>query len=420
MHQQIMLLFAGSMFSAVVRSVVAALSALSVVWPVAPAEPARDEVRALWVVRTTLASPDAIATMVLSAKASGFNTLLVQIRGRGDAYYQNALEPRPPALAAQPSFDPLATTIQRAHDAGLKVHAWVNVNLVAGLDLPSAREHVVYRHPEWLMVPKELATDLSRVDPHSPEYAGRLARFARLRPNEIEGVYLSPVTHGAEAYSVSVVRDIVSRYGVDGVHLDYIRYPDENFDYGRETLAAFKHSLAPDLTAADERKYDDRATAEPAIYTRAFPERWRAFRVGRMTDLVVALRNAVKAARPEAVFSAAVTPDQTDAATHRLQDWRSWVDRDLLDVLCPMIYTTDASVFATQVAAAREVVGARHPLWAGIGAYRLSPDQIVENVQAARRIGAGGIILFSYDSLTEPPRGPDFLAQLGRAAFTHQ
>ena len=96
--------------------------------------------------------------MVSAAKAGGFNTLLVQIRGRGDAYYQRALEPRAPALAGQPAFDPLAMAIESAHAAGLRVHAWVNVTLVAGAgELPAGRDHVVYRHPEWLMVPRALA-----------------------------------------------------------------------------------------------------------------------------------------------------------------------------------------------------------------------------------------------------------------------
>ena len=60
------------------------------------------------------------------------------------------------------------TTIARAHEAGLQVHAWINVNLVASaVDLPAAREHVIYRHPEWLMVPRALADELSNVDPRS-------------------------------------------------------------------------------------------------------------------------------------------------------------------------------------------------------------------------------------------------------------
>src|SRR5262249_9766377 len=116
---------------------------------------ARDEVRALWVVRTSLTSPQAIDAMVGAAQQSGFNTLLGPVRGRGDSFFLNGIEPRPPALTSQPSFDPLAETIAKAHARGLAVHAWINVNLVAGTDVPASRAHVAYRHPEWLMVPRQ-------------------------------------------------------------------------------------------------------------------------------------------------------------------------------------------------------------------------------------------------------------------------
>src|SRR5213083_1976447 len=147
-------------------------------------------------------------------------------RARADAYYSSALEPRAASLAGQPAFDPLAATIAGAHDAGLKVHAWINVNLVAGVnELPSARDHVVYRHPEWLMVPRALAEDLIAVDPRSPQYLGRLARYVRSQPAELEGLYLSPIAEASVDYTAGVVRDIVSRYAMDGVHFDYVRYP---------------------------------------------------------------------------------------------------------------------------------------------------------------------------------------------------
>jgi len=380
---------------------------------------AGSEVRALWVVRTTLTSPAAIATMVSSAKAGGFNTLLVQVRGRGDAYFQKGLEPKPPSLDAQPDFDPLAATIAHAHDAGLQVHAWINVNLVANTgELPSARGHVVFRHPEWLMVPRALAGELVSVDPRSPGYLGRLARFVRGQSNELEGLYLSPVTPAAAAYTTGIIRDIVERYDLDGVHLDYIRYPREDFDYSAGALAAFRASLVDELNAADRGRYDARAAgAEPTIYTLAYPQRWRAFRIERLTALLTAIRQAVKLVRPAAIVSAAVVPDANEAADRRLQDWRGWADAGLIDVVCPMAYTTDPAAFAAQIASAHEIAGGR-PLWAGIGAYRLSPAQIAENVHAARRIGAGGVILFSYDSLADPARGPGYLSQVGRAAFT--
>jgi uncharacterized lipoprotein YddW (UPF0748 family) len=375
------------------------------------------EIRALWVVRTTLTSREAIAKMVASARASGFNTLLVQVRGRGDAYYQGSIEPRAPALAGRDALDPLAETIALAHEAGLEVHAWINVNLVAGLDLPTSREHVIYRHPEWLMVPAALAADLAAVNVRGPEYLGRLARYARSRSGEVEGLYLTPVVNAAAEYSTKIVRDIAERYDVDGIHLDYIRYPEEDFDYGVQTLSAFRQTVVPELDNETRRSYDARLTHEPAIYARGFPERWRTFRSDRLTALVARIRVAVRAARPTAIVSAAVAPDPGEAATRRLQDWRRWLDRGLLDVVCPMAYTPDGDVFEAQIAEARLAAGSV-PVWAGIGAYRLTPAQIGHNVQTSRRLGVDGVILFSYDSLTEPPRGPGYLAQVARAAFT--
>jgi uncharacterized lipoprotein YddW (UPF0748 family) len=378
---------------------------------------AQEEVRALWVVRTSLTSQSSIATMVSAARAGGFNTLLVQIRGRADAFYASGLEPRAAVLGDQPAFDPLAETIASAHAAGLRVHAWVNVNLVAGVnELPAARTHVIYRHPEWLMVPRPLAEDLFSVEPHSPEYLGRLARFVRGQPSEVEGLYLSPLVPGASEYTLDIIGDIADRYQVDGVHLDYMRYPNDEFDYSREALAAFRRSVLGDLPLADQRRLDARAAQEPLIYALSFPERWRAFRVDGLTSLVGRIAHRIKASKPAVTVSVAVAPDPQEAVGRRLQNWRQWVEKGLVDVLCPMAYTTDAALFATQIAAARESA-ANLPLWAGIGAYRLSPTQIVDAVQTARRLRADGIILFSYDSLTGPSRGPEFLGQVGRAAF---
>jgi uncharacterized lipoprotein YddW (UPF0748 family) len=342
----------------------------------------------------------------------------VQIRGRADAYYTEAIEPRPAALSEQPAFDPLATTLALAHAAGLQVHAWVNVNLVAGVnELPASRDHVIYRHPEWLMVPRALVADLQAVDPRSPGYLGRLARYVRRESAEVEGLYLSPISEGAADYTVGVVRTIVQRYPVDGVHFDYVRYPTDDFDYSREALSAFRRTVLADLSSADARRYESRLAGEPLVYTEAFADRWRAFRVARLSGLIRRLRDTVKTFRPDATVSAAVVPSAPDAAAHRFQDWPAWIGGGLIDVVCPMAYTTDSALFASQIASVSDVAG-RHPIWAGIGAYRLSSGQIVDRVQAARRLGAAGVVLFSYDSLTAPPHGTDYLAQLARAAFT--
>lgn len=375
------------------------------------------EVRALWVTRATLSSPASIAQMVGSAQDGGFNTVIVQVRGRGDAYYASTLEPRASDLAARPGFDPLAETIDAAHRAGLRVHAWVVANLVASaVELPAARDHVVYRQPDWLMVPRELAAEMLTVSPRSPEYLGRLARWSRARSDQVEGLYASPIHPAAARHLADVVSEIAQRYRIDGIHLDYIRYPGEGFDYSRGALQQFKQWVQPEMTPEERTHADRRERVDPLAYPALYPQRWQAFRRARLTAMVMRVRTALKAARPTATLSAAVVPDFERAYGSRLQDWRTWLDQSLIDVVCPMTYAKPLDEFEAQVAEAQSLAAGK-PVWAGIGAYRLSPAETLQHIDAARRLETAGVALFSYDALTTPPNSLQSFAQLTRAAF---
>jgi uncharacterized lipoprotein YddW (UPF0748 family) len=383
------------------------------------AAPAVAETRALWVLRTSLTTPESIAALVRAARDHGFNTLLVQVRGRGDAYYRGGLEPLPADLLRQPeSFDPLRTVLDAAHAAGLRVHAWINVNLIASaVDLPGAREHLVYRHPSWLMVPRDIAQELARTEPESPGYVGKLARWTRAQSSEIEGLYASPIVPEAGEYLEGIVRDLARRYALDGVHFDYARYPSDRFDYSRAAIRQFRATITPRLTDVARRTLDAQESIDLFAYPDMFPEQWRSFRIARMTALMGRLRDAAKTARPTAFVTVAAAPDAREAYERRLQDWRSWVADGLVDAVCPMAYTTEPARFAEQIAAAREAAGAR-AVWAGIGAYRLSPKDTIDNIQTARRLGATGVVLFSYDSLIgQRQTTPDYLSLVGRGAF---
>jgi uncharacterized lipoprotein YddW (UPF0748 family) len=386
---------------------VAALAALLAFHPfdtVPRARPAAaGDVRALWVLRSSLTSPLSIRTLVDSARSHGFNTLLVQVRGRGDSYYQSDLEPRALDLARQPeSFDPLVTVIEAASRAGLEVHAWVNVNFVSSaVDLPGAREHLVHRHPEWLMVPRDIAQELAGVDEDSPAYLGKLARWTRSQAADVEGLYTSPLVAAAVEHTVAVVRDVAKRYRVHGVHLDYARYPTARFDYSRTAIREFAASVRPGLAPAKRRQIDAMARDDLFAYPDAFPEAWRRFRMDRMSTLVRRLHDAVKEERRAAVVTVAAAPDVHEARERRLQDWAHWLESGLVDAVCPMAYTPEAVRFAEHIAAAQQLAGDR-AVWAGIGAYRLSPSQTVANVRTAQKLGASGVALFSYDSMTDP------------------
>jgi uncharacterized lipoprotein YddW (UPF0748 family) len=379
--------------------------------------PAPAETRALWVLRSSLTSPGSITALVRTAKEQGFNTLLVQVRGRGDAYYTSTIEPRAADLTRQPaSFDPLAALLADAHAAGIAVHAWVAVNLVSSaVDLPVSPDHLIARHPEWLMVPRPIAQELAHVDPINPGYAGRIARWTRGEIETVEGLYASPVLPAAAAYVESVIADLARHYDIDGVHLDYARFPNPQFDYSRFAITAFRNDMRPRLSAPQRAAMDAAEADDLFAYPDRFPAEWKAFRRARMTALVAGVRQALRGVKPSLTLSVAVAPDPQDAADERMQDWRGWLAAGLVDAVAPMAYTQDAARFADQIAAARTAAGPR-AVWAGIGAFRLSPAQTIENIQAARRLGAAGFVLFSYDSVSGA-KAPDYLSTVSHGAF---
>ena len=136
-----------------------------------------------------------------------------------------------------------------------------------------------------------------------------------------------------------------------------------------------------------------------------------------MTALISRLRTTVKTTRPDTLVTVATAPDIQEAKDHRLQDWAGWLHAGLIDAVCPMAYTPEPAKFAEQIAAARDVTGGR-AVWAGIGAYRLTPAQTIDNIETARRLGTAGVVLFSYDSLIDPRQSaPDYIGVVGRSVF---
>jgi len=379
------------------------------------------ETRALWVVRWSLTSPESVDKVVADARANGINTLIVQVRGRGDAYYRSRWEPRSAKLADQPaSFDPLARIIARAHAAGIQVHAWLNTHLLANLqELPTQPEHVYHRHPEWLAVPRPLAAELAVLDPKDPQYRRRLVEGSKRDLSELEGLYLAASHPAVKEHVYNVFMDVVENYDVDGVHFDYVRYPNPDFDYSRTALTRFQAEIEPTLSGQERRLLGGLVASRPLVFVELFPDAWDRFRRRQVTELVERVSTGVKARKPHVMVSAAVFANDEDAFDRRFQDWKLWLERGLLDVVCPMAYTTDSEVWKRQIAIARGFSFGRK-VWAGIGAYRQPPEGTLEKLELGRRIGVDGFVLFSYGHVTKPstsvPAG-NYLERIGREAF---
>jgi uncharacterized lipoprotein YddW (UPF0748 family) len=384
---------------------------------------ASGEIRALWVVRTTLTTPEKIRKMVESARNAGFNTLIVQVRGRGDAYYQSRWEPRAAELKDQPAeFDPLAFTIAEAHQRGLKVHAWLNTSLLANLDsLPDNPRHVFNAHPEWLAVPRPVAAELYHMAPNDPRYRERIVEWSKANRSELEGVYTGPANPKVREHIYRIWMDLLQKYPVDGMHFDYVRLASPDFDYSRTSLEKFRQWLKPKLTAVERDSLKSAQKKDLLAATEMFKDKFADFQREQITNLVQRIYREVKKRRPEVIVSAAVFANDENAYTRRFQDWRRWLKMGILDVACPMAYTPDTEIFRKQIEVATSTAhGSGKKVWAGIGAYRIPAESTVEKISVARTIQADGIILFSYDfTATVSPLNPqgDYLDRVRRVAF---
>jgi uncharacterized lipoprotein YddW (UPF0748 family) len=386
-------------------------------------EPVRsfDEVRALWVVRFTMASEESVRTMVEQAEQAGINTLIVQVRGRADAFYASGLEPRGESMRGPDTYDPLALVIQEAHERGMAVHAWVNTHLVWGpAPRPQSVEHLVNANPDWLSVPRALGKDLVAIDPFDRRYVDRLVQYARDNPNTVEGVYSSPSHSGVQDRVHAVWLDLAQRYDLDGIHFDYIRFPSREYDYSIGALERFRLWARGATTPARFAQLDAAYASDLYAFVDGEPALWADFRREHVTRLVQRIHRDVKALKPRLVISAAVIADAELAYDDRFQDWRQWLDDGIIDIAVPMAYTPDTGRFQSLVRVARDAAGDRARVWAGIGAYMNTAEGTMGMIDIARSEGTGGVVLFSYDWAVGEGRGDPtnpFLERIGKGRF---
>jgi uncharacterized lipoprotein YddW (UPF0748 family) len=343
----------------------------------------------MWALRGSVTDSARAAQVVERAQELGVKALLVQVVGRGDAIHRSQRLPRAEAMGAK-TGDPFAYLIERAHAAGIEVHAWVNCFLVWSADRPpNDPDHVVRVHPEWVACTAGGVSLLSL----SPTLRQKFG---------CEGVYLSAAHEGARAWIAGNVAELARSYPVDGIHLDYVRLPGPSVGFDRATRAAF--ALESGVDRLNPPEMDDVRQQEVEMGFAAFQAR-------QVTALVSAVRESLTAVRTGLTLSAAVRPDLRDAASHYGQDWTEWLATGLLDRAFPMCYSPDAQVVMDQLAnlAGRAGAGQIVP---GIAVYNAPPTRVVSHLKGARALGFPALALYSYDSLFERAETWERLARL--------
>jgi uncharacterized lipoprotein YddW (UPF0748 family) len=322
-------------------------------------------VRGIWVARFHYRGPDDVRTIIANCAAGGFNTVYWQVRGEGTVAYPSRIEPWAREYNFQnPGFDPLAVAIEEAHKRGLRIEAWFNVMPGwKGLTPPPISGQLYNAHPDWFMCD-----------------AG-----GQRQPLNKDYVILNPCRPEVRRHVVSVADEIVSRYDVDGLHLDYVRYAwdgspaaKQNYPRDAKTLDIYRRETG--------KSPDDDLTA------------WSHWRANQLTRLVQDIRTAVNRRRPGATLTAAVWREPGVGYRDYLQNSVAWLRAGLVDAVMPMAYTEKLDQFGSDVGEYRRLAGNR-PVVPGLGIYLYrDTDQMREQLRRCSAWG-GDFALFSYESL---------------------
>jgi uncharacterized lipoprotein YddW (UPF0748 family) len=324
------------------------------------ADSPRREARAVWNHSGLGAYPGDWERSMKLLAAGGINLVLPNMLWGGLAHYPSDL--LPPSFAVRRYGDQLEQCCRAAKKYGIEVHVWkVHYNLYG-----ASREFVEKMRRE-----------------------GRTQVNAEGQPSD----WLCPSHPENQKLELESMLEVARKYPVDGLHFDYIRYPDGAHCYCDGCRRRFETQSGRPVSDWPKE-----------CLSGARKEEYREWRRRQITLLVAAVSHQARKIRPGLKLSAAVFGRYPDCRESVAQDWPKWVKAGYLDFVCPMDYTTNDQEFIALVRNQMKLIEGRVPLYPGIGATAsnslLAPDRVVGQIVHARALGAAGFTIFNFDADT--------------------
>ncbi len=306
-------------------------------------------------------------TLLDSLMAYNINTILLQTRVRGDVIYPSAIEPFSAVLTGKagkdPGYDPLAFAIEECHKRGMQLHTWL-------VTLPLGKA----QHMRSL---KNMG--LSKKRP-------KLCKFYK------DSWYMEPGEPETADYLTALIAEIVERYDVDGIHLDYIRYPDRPRDYNDHAL---HKRYGKGMKLAD----------------------WRR---SNITNIVRKIYSTVKARKPWVRVSCAPLGKHDNLTNYSSRGWdayntvyqeaQKWLKDGIMDILFPMMYFSGNNFYPFMLDWQENCAG-RH-IAPGLGVYRLlasegdwDKEEVTRQLLTSRKASTSGTAIFRTEHLLQNNKG---------------
>ncbi len=340
------------------------------------------ELRGIWLRPPN--NPGEIPRILNRIKKAGFNAIFLETFYHGFTIYPGSNVPIRPEYEG---YDVLKQFIKEGHSRGIAIHCWTEtfywqVDTEKYPQYP--RTPLFDAHPEWRLLTK----------------GGKTTEVA-----EPAHIFADPANPGVQLFLLEYYRDLLRRYDIDGLDLDYVRYTSGALDTGYTPYAssAFKAESGVDPLNINRKK-------NPVLWMK-----WVKWREGRITEFVGKLAELVQNEKPSVMLSAAVSPSYYNrrGRSFTFQDWATWLNRNYPDAIMPMAYGSTLNSIRKEIAA----VAVRNKRKALIipalavsiknadayGSPRHPP--ISEQIKAVRSMGLKGHTVFCYGWIIRSEKG---------------
>jgi len=286
---------------------------------------AQPEIRSIWLDRGTIvkAGNEAELAKIFDRLAqAGINTVFLETINASYPIYPSQIAPQQNPLIHD--WDPLASAVKLAHARGMELHAWVWV-FAAGNS----------RHNEIINVSHDYLGPVLAANPDWANYdnKGNIIPIGQTKP------FLDPANPQVREYLLKLYEEIVTKYQVDGLHLDYIRYPFQDPLLGR-TYGYGK---------AAREKFQEETGIDPINISpmqRPIWQKWTAFRTAQIDSFVAEVSQMLRSKNRYLLLSAAVFPLPEYERIEKLQQhWEVWARTGDIDLIMPMTYAKDTPRF---------------------------------------------------------------------------
>lgn len=397
-----------------------------------------DEFRGIWV-RPEEQTPQDIAAMLDKYHHLKIDHLFLETYYQGRTLYPSHVMEEYGLPAQHNQFvgqDPLKTWIELAHQRGMKVYAWFQT-FMAGNSRESDEVYgpILQKYPQWSNVQRS-AVNITHPVPSAIE------------PGHY---FLDPANPEVRTFLQRLLEELVSQYDLDGINLDYIRYPasagvntstylSSNWGYTPVARSLFKESLKPEWDkemairreAAEKElqqqlrqkchtvhRFGKRRKICPkpenlAVHVPEIPidpvslhpgdrywSRWMQWREDQVSSFVKAAHDNLKAQHPNLMLSAVVFPYHPENPV-KLQDWPRWVEAGWVDALTPIGLGPDPEKLYEDSLRFNEVTQGKIPVYPGIfGMYNRYPTvDFLTQIDVLHKAHMPGVVLFENSRLT--------------------